>query len=193
MTPFFAAIALILALTPRPALIAQTAEPGQLAPHAPALHPPARSEQEREDFNAAFAVTGAANAEAAADDFAARYPQSELRSYLYSKSMGDYELENNPAGTLAMAQKVLALDPDHAVALTLTATVLADSLDPGEADRAKKIDEIRRTANHAIASAPSTTPKTVADSGRISPVTSGLRRVRFISESMSRSDRKSVV
>ncbi|MGE5322183.1 MAG: hypothetical protein ACM3SW_04950 [Actinomycetota bacterium] len=152
MTRFFAAIALILALMPGLALVGQTGEDRQPPPEKPALHPPARSEQERNEFNGDFAVTGAAVAEAAANDFAARYPQSELRRYLYSKAMRDYELENNPAGTLAMARKVLALDPDHAVALTLTATVLADSLETGEADRAKKIDEIRRTANRAIAS-----------------------------------------
>jgi tetratricopeptide (TPR) repeat protein len=64
--------------------------------------------------------------------------------------MKAYELENNPAGTLAMAQKVLALNPNHAVALVLTATVLADGLGVNDADKAKKMDEIRKTANHAI-------------------------------------------
>lgn len=147
----FAVIALILALTPGLALAAQT-EDSQPAPEKPALHPPARSEHERDDFNAAFAQNGATAAETAANDFAERYPHSELRRYLYSKAMRDYELENNPAGTLAMAQRVLALDPNDAVALTLTATVLADGLETAEADHAKKADEIRRTANHAIES-----------------------------------------
>jgi len=151
MTRFFAALVLIVALAPGLALPAQTSADIQPTPQKPALHPPARSEQERDEFNGDFAVTGAAVAEAAADDFAAKFPQSELRLYLYSKAMRDYELENNPAGTLAMAKKVLALDPNHAVALTLAATVLADGLEAGEADRAKKIDEIRRTANRAIA------------------------------------------
>ncbi|HEX5435428.1 MAG TPA: hypothetical protein VFY05_14410 [Candidatus Angelobacter sp.] len=152
MKPFFAAIALVLALTPALALVAQTEGESQPAPEQAALHPPARSEQERADFNAAFAVTGAAAAEAAANNFATGYPQSELRQYLYSKAMRDYELENNPAGTLAMAQKVLALDPNNAVALTLKATVLADTLEAGKAKRTKKIDEIRRTADRAIES-----------------------------------------
>lgn len=168
MNRFFAALALLLALMSGLALVAQ-AEESQLAAQQPALHPPARSQQERADFNAAFAVTGAAAAEAAANDFAARYPQSDLRRYLYSKAMRDYELENNPAGTLAMAQKVLALDPNNAEALALTATVLADTLDTSEADRAQKINEIRRTANHAIESVgtgfippPGATPQQVA-------------------------------
>lgn len=152
MTRFFASLALTLALITGLPLVAQTNQDSPPAPDKPALHPPARSEQERNDFNAAFAVTGAAAAKEAANDFAARYPQSELRRYLYSRAMQDYELENNPSGTLAMAKKVLALDPNHAVALTLKATVLADSLEAGQADRPQQVEEIRTTANRAIES-----------------------------------------
>ena len=123
---------------------------GVTPPERAALHPPAKSQQERENFNAAYAIAGANAAEMAANNFAAKYPDSELRQYLYSKAMRAYELENNPAGTLAMAQKVLALNPHHAVALVLTATVLADGLGANDADKAKKMDEIRQAANHAI-------------------------------------------
>ena len=41
--------------------------------------PQAKSEQERTDFNTAYALTGAAKEEAAAIDFSNRYPTSELR------------------------------------------------------------------------------------------------------------------
>lgn len=142
---------LILALVPTRILAAQNQDDEEnLPPEKPALHPIARSQQERNDFNAAFAVTGATASEAAANTFAATYPDSHLRQYLYSRAMQNYELENNPAGTLAMAQKVLALDPNHCLALVLKATVLANNLDKSEGDRARKIDEIRTTANHAI-------------------------------------------
>lgn len=133
------------------AIQAQAGDGGSVTPpEKPALHPPARTQQERDDFNFAYAENGGNALEIAANTFAARYPESELRQYLYSKAMKAYELENNPAGTLAMAQKVLALNPDHAVALVLTATVLADGLGANDADKAKKMDEIRMTANHAI-------------------------------------------
>jgi hypothetical protein len=132
---------------------AQVGDGGSVTPpERPALHPPARSQQERNDFNAAYAEAGGNALEIAANNFAARYPDSELRQYLYSRAMRSYELENNPAGTLAMAQKVLALNPNHAVALVLTATVLADGLGANDADKAKKMDEIRKTASHAIES-----------------------------------------
>jgi tetratricopeptide (TPR) repeat protein len=145
--------ALILAFAPESSLHAQAGDGGSITPpERAALHPPARSKQERDDFNASYAEVKGNALEIAANNFSTRYPESELRQYLYSKAMKAYEVENNAAGTLAMAQKVLALNPDHAVALVLTATVLADGLGANDADKAKKVDEIRRTANHAIES-----------------------------------------
>ncbi len=127
------------------------AEAGQASPSA--AHPQARTQQERDDFNAAYAVRGPAAAEAAANDFAARYPESELRHYLYSSAMLQYQHENDSARMLAMGEKVLALDPDNSLALVLTATALADTLGDHDHDREKKIAAIKRNANRAIQSA----------------------------------------
>jgi hypothetical protein len=99
--------------------------PDQAAPDM-AVHPQATSKQELDDFNAAQSVIGANSAEIAANDFAAKYSASELRIYLYNRAMYAYQSENNPPKLLAMAQKVLSIDPDHPVALVLTAYVLAD-------------------------------------------------------------------
>ena len=51
---------------------------------------------------------------------------------------------------LTMGEKVLALDPDHSIALVLTATVLADSLSDTDSDRDQKIAEIKKNSTHAI-------------------------------------------
>jgi tetratricopeptide (TPR) repeat protein len=118
-----------------------------------ASRPQARSEQERADFNAAYALTGAATEEAAAIDFANRYPTSELRRYLYSSAMLQYQRENNPGKMLAMGERVLALDPDNPLALVLTATALADSLGDRDRDREKKISTIKHNAGRAIQAA----------------------------------------
>lgn len=115
--------------------------------------PRARSEQERADFNTAYALTGAANEEAAAIDFANRYPASELRRYLYSSAMLQYQRENNPVKMLAMGERVLALDPDNPLALVLTATALADSLGDHDRDRDKKVSTIKHNATRAIQAA----------------------------------------
>lgn len=115
--------------------------------------PQARSEQERVDFNAAYAVNGAAAEEASAMDFANKYPASELRRYLYSSAMLQYQHENNPGKMLAMGERVLALDADNPLALVLTATALADSLGDRDRDREKKINAIKHNATRAIQAA----------------------------------------
>jgi tetratricopeptide (TPR) repeat protein len=129
--------------------VAQSApqdEPSQARPQA-------RSEQERADFNTVYALRGAAAEEAAAIDFANRYPTSELRRYLYSSAMLQYQRENNPVKMLAMGERVLALDPDNPLALVLTATALADSLGDRDRDRDKKISTIKHNAARAIQAA----------------------------------------
>jgi tetratricopeptide (TPR) repeat protein len=120
---------------------------------SPARAPQAKSQQERDDFTAAYALAGAAAEEAAANDFAARYPASELRHYLYSSAMLKYQRENNPARMLAMGEKVLELDPDNPLALVLTATAIADGLSERDRDRERKMTVIKRNAMRAIQAA----------------------------------------
>ncbi|HEY7405111.1 MAG TPA: hypothetical protein VIB39_16410 [Candidatus Angelobacter sp.] len=115
--------------------------------------PQAKTEQERNDFNRAYALTGGGACAAAANDFAGKYPESELRRYLYSNAMLQYQRENNPEKMLAMGERVLALDPDNPLALVLTATALADSLGDRDRDRERKIGSIKRNAARAIQSA----------------------------------------
>src|SRR5262245_41861007 len=81
--------------------------PGAVAQEVPQSRPverrpQARTQQERDDFNRAYALTGGSAAESAADNFASRYPGSELRRYLYSSAMLQYQRENNSAKMLAM-------------------------------------------------------------------------------------------
>jgi phosphate-selective porin len=112
--------------------------------------PQAKSQQERNDFNAAYALTVAANEEAAAADFASKYPASELRRYLYSSAMLLYQRANNSDKMLAMGNKVLELDPDNPLALVLTATALANGLDDRDPDKADKVGTVKRNAARAI-------------------------------------------
>src|SRR2546423_497058 len=112
--------------------------------------PQAKTHQEYEDYNTAYAVSGGAAMEKAAADFSTKYPESELRSYLYSKALHEYQNENKPDKMLAMGEKVLSLDADNTIALVLTATVLADSLADGDQDREQKIAEITRRSNRAL-------------------------------------------
>jgi tetratricopeptide (TPR) repeat protein len=112
--------------------------------------PQAKTQAEYADYNAANAITTGAAMEKAASDFAVKYPDSELRSILYSKAMHNYQAENNPAKMLAMGEKVLTYDPDNPVALVLTATVLSDNLVENDPDGAHKTAEIQKNAGRAL-------------------------------------------
>ena len=131
------------------------------------MRPQAGSRQERDDFTAAYALSGAAAEEAAANDFAARYPTSELRHYLYSNAMLQYQRENNAPKMLAMGERVLELDPDNPLALVLTATALADALEDRARDRDKKIGTIQRNAARAIQAAEAGYTDNAADTSSV--------------------------
>ena len=112
--------------------------------------PQAKTHQEFNDYNAAYALSGGPAVEKAADEFAAKYPASELKAYLYSKAMHEYQNENNPPKMLIVGEKILQLDPDNSIALVLTSTVLADSLKDADTDRQAKIAQAKKNATHAL-------------------------------------------
>src|SRR5262249_45112630 len=114
--------------------------------------PQAKTQAEFADYNSASAVKGGAAMEKSADDFAAKYPSSELKPFLYAKAMHEYQVENNSPKMLAMGEKVLALDPDNTVALVITATVLSDNLTDTNPDQ-QKVALARQRANHALETA----------------------------------------
>jgi tetratricopeptide (TPR) repeat protein len=110
----------------------------------------AKTQPEFKDYNAAYAITGGSQMEAAANNFAKKYPDSELRQFLYAKAMHEYQTENNPAKMLVMGEKILTLDPDDPIALVLTATVLSDQLSDGDPNRAQVLAEIKKNAGRAL-------------------------------------------
>lgn len=112
--------------------------------------PQAKTHPEFNDYNTAYAIAGGAASEKAADEFAAKYPDSELKSFLYAKAMHEYQTENNQAKILAMGERVLQFDPDNPIALVLTANALLDGLGEADKDRERKIAEIKKNSSHAL-------------------------------------------
>ena len=143
---------LCMALVSLPGIVPSARAQASEASSGPrsARAPQARSQQERNDFIAAYALADAATEEVAANDFAAKYPTSELRHYLFSSAMLKYQRENNPARMLVMGEKVLELDPDNPMALVLTATAIVDGLNERDRDRERKMTVIKRNAMRAI-------------------------------------------
>jgi tetratricopeptide (TPR) repeat protein len=128
--------------TPAPQASAPAQEPAKRAPHP-------KTQAEANDYKAAIVLTGGAASEKAANDFAAKYPDSELREGLYERAMHEYQTENAPEKVVAMAQKVLELDSTNSVALVVTAGALSDSLKENDPDQ-QKVKEILTNANLAL-------------------------------------------
>jgi tetratricopeptide (TPR) repeat protein len=114
------------------------------------LVPQAKTHQEFNDYNAAYALSGGPAVESAARAFEQKYPSSELKAYLYAKALHEYQNEQNTGKMLSVGRKIIEIDPDNTIALVLTATVLADALRPEDSDRQQKVDEIQKDSTHAL-------------------------------------------
>ncbi len=125
---------------------------GQAAAAAPAgkRPPQAKTQPEFDAYKLAAALTDPAAQEKAADDFATKFPDSELRPLLYKSVMAQYQQANNPDKMLAMAQKVLTFDPDDPEALLGVAQVLAERTHPTDLDKDQRLAEARKDAQRSL-------------------------------------------
>jgi tetratricopeptide (TPR) repeat protein len=111
--------------------------------------PQAKTQPEFDAYKAATAITDAAALEKAADDFATKFPDSELRIILYKTAMRAYQSANNAEKTEAMGRKVLGLDADDPEALVLVAEVLTERTRDTDLDKDQRWAEAEKFAKHA--------------------------------------------
>lgn len=137
---------LLLAL----ALFAATAFCQTEPPKSGKAAPEAKTQEESDAFVAATAVKDMAAAETAVQDFAKKYPESDLRASAYASLMQRYLQMDKPANVIEMGRATLALDKDHLFALVLTANALAESTSETAADREAKFTEASGYAESAI-------------------------------------------
>jgi tetratricopeptide (TPR) repeat protein len=132
---------------------AQTAPAGQTAPAAApqGKRPPAaKTQPEFEAYKAAAGQTDPAGLEKAADDFATKFPESELRTLVYTAAMQRYQQANNAVKMMEMARKVLAIDADDPAALVGVAQALAEQTRETDLDKDQKIAEAKKDAERAL-------------------------------------------
>jgi len=133
---------------------AQSAPAGQAAGQAAApagkRPPQAKTQPEFEAYKAAAALTDSAAQEKAADEFATKFPQSELRPLLYKSVMHGYQQANNGEKMMEMAQKILTYDVDDPEALLGVAQVLAERTRDTDLDRDQRLAEARKDAQRAL-------------------------------------------
>lgn len=86
----------------------------------------------------------------AADDFAAKFPSSELRVLLYRAAMHAYQSANNPDKMMETGLKVLAIDKDDPEALIGVAEVLEERTTQMDLDRDQRADQALANAQRAL-------------------------------------------
>jgi tetratricopeptide (TPR) repeat protein len=136
---------------PATAPAAGQAAPAQGAPAAPPVKrpPQAKTQPEFDAYKAAITGTDAAALEKAADDFATKFPDSELRVLLYKQAMRIYQNTNVADKTEAMGRKVLAIDADDPEALVMVAEVIAEKTHDTDLDRDQRFAEAMKMAEKA--------------------------------------------
>ncbi len=113
------------------------------------LPPQAKTQPEFDAYKAAAANTDPAALEKAADDFATKYPDSEIRILLYQNAMRAYQNTNNAEKTEAMGRKMLGLDPDNPEALVTVAEVVTERTHDSDIDKDQRFAEALGMAQKA--------------------------------------------
>jgi tetratricopeptide (TPR) repeat protein len=125
------------------------AAPAQGGPAQTKLPPQAKTQPEFDAYKVAAANTDPAAFEKAADDFATKFPDSELRVLLYKNAMRLYQSANNSEKTEAMGRKVLNFDGDDPEALVMVAEVIAERTRDSDLDKDQRYDEATKMAQKA--------------------------------------------
>lgn len=125
-------------------------QPGQAAVPQGKRPPQAKTQPEFDAYKVAAALTDPAAQEKAADDFAAKFPDSELRSVLYKSAMHGYQQANNAEKMMDLAKKVLSYDPDDPEALLGVAQVLAERTRDTDLDKDQRLAEAKKDAERAL-------------------------------------------
>ena len=139
--------------TPQPAAQPQ----GSTAAATPApqpqgkLPPQAKTQEEYNAYQAAKqASTDAAAAEQVARDFAAKFPDSDLRVLLYRDAMHAFQKANNSDKMLEMGRLVLQLEQDDPEAMIGVAEVLTERTRDTDLDKQQRIEEASKLAQKAL-------------------------------------------
>ena len=113
--------------------------------------PQAKTQPEFDAYKAASAnASDPAAIEKSADDFSAKYPDSELRVLLFRAAMHAYQNANNADKMLEQAQKVLKVDPDDPEALIGAAEVIAERTHETDLDKDQRYAEAQKDAKHSL-------------------------------------------
>jgi tetratricopeptide (TPR) repeat protein len=112
--------------------------------------PEAKTQEEYKAYQEAAAKTDPAEMAAAAEAFALKFPNSELREILYVQAMNLYQRSDNAEREIAMGRKAIALDPTDPQPLIHVASALAETTRDTDLDRQDRLNEAAKDAQAAI-------------------------------------------
>lgn len=110
----------------------------------------AKTPAEGDAFKAVLTNPDLAAAEAAAKDFEAKYPQSELTGNIYVALLDRYRQANNAEKTIEMGRKALQFDPDNPTALVMVSDLLAEHTRESDLNRDERLTEAMKDAQHLL-------------------------------------------
>ncbi len=152
----------------------QAAQPAGQAAAPPGKRPPAaKTQPEFEAYKAALGQTDPAALEKAADDFATKFPDSELRAPLYTAAMGRYQA--NPDKMIEMARKILAMDADDPAALIGVARALSERMRDTDLDKDQRVAEAKTDAERALVTIDTDVPTTGYPPEQLNAFKNGVR------------------
>jgi tetratricopeptide (TPR) repeat protein len=153
---------------------------GQAAAPAGKRPPQAKTQPEFDAYKAAVALTDPAAEEKAANDFATKYPDSELRALLYKAVMHGYQQSNNADKMMEMSQKVLSYDPDDPEALLGVAQVLAERTRDTDLDKDQRLAEAKKDAQKALVTVDTDVPSSGYPPDQLNAFKSFLRSDAYV-------------
>jgi tetratricopeptide (TPR) repeat protein len=135
-----------------PAQPAPAAQPAPTVPPAPAYKAPpqARSQAEYQAYQDASQLKDAAAIEAAANSFAAKFKDSELRFLLYCRAMSEYQTLGQPERAIAMGRKALSISPDDPATMAQVGSLLAEQTKDTDLDRNERLNEALLDSQRAL-------------------------------------------
>ncbi len=133
---------------------------GQTAAPQGKRPPQAKTQPEFEAYKAVMSAADAPAMEKAADDFAAKFPDSELRVMVYKAAMQKYQQTNDADKMMDMAHKALTYDPDDPEALLGVAQVLTERTRETDLDKDQRLAEAKKDAERALVTVDTDVPTT---------------------------------
>lgn len=110
----------------------------------------AKSQDEMKAYQDAMSKTDAAQLEAAANAFAAKFPKSELQAALFVRAMNLYGQANNSEKVIELGRKAIAADPTNPVSLVQIGSALVEGTRETDMDRDQRLAEAAKDSQAAI-------------------------------------------